>query len=430
MGCEVVATDGPDPVSLASHDAAFPPQPKHAVSVPMKFPIRTVQLLLGCLAAIVAATTFAADQQKHPAEEQGVKSIHADVETRIRFVNKSGRTIKVFWIDYEGTRKPYATLQNGEVYEQEKAYVTHPWLVSDENDNAWYIYYPDAQPRTVEVFGPPGESARQAPAKATIDFEITIDDPMKVLDGQEADVKSNVLTAAHLWAENFAGEATVQILLRIDAEANLGRGSGRSLAASRVKSYGKNVIHEQGASAKIRTGIDSNGDEPDVEIVLHPDYANLLWFDPDPLRREAPVPDDRLDAVSVFLHELGHAWGFNGWLDTTTGELTGEVLSMYDRCVVHDGSDFYFVGLEATKVYGRPILLSRVHNNYHHVGNTTDGPYADLARDLMNGVSFDWGTRYAISPLDLAILADCGVPVKKERYRPAAEETESKPVTK
>jgi len=38
-------------------------------------------------------------------------------------------------------------------------------------------------------------------------------------------------------------------------------------------------------------------------------------------------------------------------------------------------------------------------------------PGSDLIPDLMNGVVFDRGTSYDISPLDLAILADAGVDV-------------------
>ena len=33
-------------------------------------------------------------------------------------------------------------------------FVLHPWLVTDAQDNAWGIYFPDAQPRTVEIPSP------------------------------------------------------------------------------------------------------------------------------------------------------------------------------------------------------------------------------------------------------------------------------------
>jgi hypothetical protein len=106
-----------------------------------------------CLSFLVAWPATLQAEKKHPAEEKGTKSISHDVETFIKFVNKSGKTIKVYWLDYDGDRKLYQTLENGESYEQQ-TFLTHPWLVTDEKDNAWYVYFPDAQPRTVEVVAP------------------------------------------------------------------------------------------------------------------------------------------------------------------------------------------------------------------------------------------------------------------------------------
>jgi uncharacterized protein YvpB len=91
--------------------------------------------------------------KKHAAEEKGAKSVSGDVETVIKFVNKSGKTVKVYWLNYEGGRELYQTVKDGDTYDQ-PTYLTHPWLITDEDDNAWYVYYPDAQPRSVEVVAP------------------------------------------------------------------------------------------------------------------------------------------------------------------------------------------------------------------------------------------------------------------------------------
>jgi hypothetical protein len=254
-----------------------------------------------------------------------------------------------------------------------------------------------------------------------VTFRPTIEDRAKELTEGKTVVEGNLLAAAELWADNLDGKASLEILFRVDRTANAGRGSGASATTSKVKPYGKNIIHEQSMAARIRTGNEPIRDEPDVVIVLHPDYLKTMWFDPEPKRRTARVPTDRLDAVSVFLHEIGHALAFNGWLDPQTGELKGEAMSTYDRYVVHDGQNFYFVGLEALKVYGRPIPLGREHNNYHHVGNTKGGLDAALADDLMNGIVFEFGKRYSISRLDLAIAADTGVSVKKARLHGEAK---------
>ena len=113
-------------------------------------------ILLICLALLTAGVPSAPPVQaekKHPAEQQGIKSINSDVETTIEFVNKSKQTIKVYWLDGEGQRKFLRTVKDGDSYGG-RTYVTHPWLITDENDKAWYVYFSDAQPRIVEVVAP------------------------------------------------------------------------------------------------------------------------------------------------------------------------------------------------------------------------------------------------------------------------------------
>jgi hypothetical protein len=110
-------------------------------------------LVLISLPFVVGCPSLSHAQKKHPAEEKGVKSVNSDVEAKIKFDNKSGKTTKVYWLDFDGNRKLYQTLKDGESYEQE-TFLTHPWVITDENDNAWYVYFADAQPRLVEIVAP------------------------------------------------------------------------------------------------------------------------------------------------------------------------------------------------------------------------------------------------------------------------------------
>ena len=91
--------------------------------------------------------------RKHFAEENHIRSIDGNVATTIKFVNKSKQLIKVYWLDYEGEGKFYAAVKDGGSHEL-KTYLTHPWLITDANENAWYVYFPDAQPRTVKIVSP------------------------------------------------------------------------------------------------------------------------------------------------------------------------------------------------------------------------------------------------------------------------------------
>lgn len=81
----------------------------------------------------------------------------SDVATTIRFANLSKQTIKVYVLGFDGQRQFVAALQDGQSYEASKTSPTHAWLITDENDKAWYVFSPDGQPRTVEIVTPVGK---------------------------------------------------------------------------------------------------------------------------------------------------------------------------------------------------------------------------------------------------------------------------------
>lgn len=115
-------------------------QSKHAIGV--LFAI----VCLGSAVLVQAAT-------QHAAEEAGLKSVENELAATIVFTNSSPKTVKVFWLDFDGKRKLYRTLSAGESYEQ-PTYLMHPWLITDDADNAWWLYFADAQPRTIAIKAP------------------------------------------------------------------------------------------------------------------------------------------------------------------------------------------------------------------------------------------------------------------------------------
>jgi hypothetical protein len=95
-------------------------------------------------------TAFASAQQKHPAEEQGLKSKEELTATFVTFVNKTGMKVQVIWLDFEGKRVHYLTLEPNQEYKQQ-TYLTHPWLITDADGNALDLIMPTAEPRTVRL---------------------------------------------------------------------------------------------------------------------------------------------------------------------------------------------------------------------------------------------------------------------------------------
>jgi hypothetical protein len=58
------------------------------------------------------------------------------------------------------------------------------------------------------------------------------------------------------------------------------------------------------------------------------------------------------------MHELGHAFAFNGWMNPTTGTMPGNYQSTFDEKTYFDGTNFFFTGSEAVGIYGSPAPLT------------------------------------------------------------------------
>jgi hypothetical protein len=250
---------------------------------------------------------------------------------------------------------------------------------------------------------------------AQVEFTVTFKDLPADQTVLAPVIKSNLIAAAQAWADQVdAKPCTIAILFRVDRAANAGRGSGRSVVTARLgnEKDGDKLVSEQGWASKMRTGKRSRGDEPDIEVVLEPTYMKTIWWDPDPSARKAAIPRGKLDSMSVLLHEFGHALAFNGWRDPKTGELPANFISTYDRNVKFEDGNFFYIGPAGTNLWGERIPLAKTRTNYHHFCEEPTGRNAELKADLMNGVVMEYGHRYEIGRLDLAVLEDCGIPLK------------------
>ena len=258
--------------------------------------------------------------------------------------------------------------------------------------------------------------AAAGPAAAQI--SVVFDDPAASYSAYYADLQRLTVAAGSAWTRHFAPasfgtDITVQISF-----AAIATSTGRSLSSAYVGTGAAGQsLYEQGAAHEWRTGVDANGGAPDVQITLGAVgfLQSELWFDPNPLLlASANVPADRTDAFSVLLHEWGHAFAFNGWLDGSTGQAPGNYASTFDAYVTPQqgaaGTTLFFAGPHAASLYGGAVPLT--FGNYGHLGNSggLDGRAGlDLIPDLMNGQVFYRGTRYDVSALDLAIAADAGL---------------------
>jgi hypothetical protein len=241
---------------------------------------------------------------------------------------------------------------------------------------------------------------------AAITFPVTFNDPGNPNAAYYAQITSHVQAAGANWAGYLAGSGSIEV--QVEFTTGISGIDGAPFVTGFVRNNGTRDIYEAGPTYELRTGTDPNGASPDVRIRINPNYlVNTLWFDPNPGLRTDPIPVNHLDGVSLFIHELGHAFVFTGFMDGTTGVLPATYMSTFDEQVQFDGTNFYFIGANAQAKYGSPVPIT--FGNPFHLGNNSPRPGSDLLGDLMNGVVYLYQTRYEISALDLAITKDIGV---------------------
>ncbi|HEV8292195.1 MAG TPA: hypothetical protein VGP94_09735 [Tepidisphaeraceae bacterium] len=250
---------------------------------------------------------------------------------------------------------------------------------------------------------------------AQVIWNVSFDDPGGAWSAYYNDITRNLQAAAREWGRLFDSNASIEIQVKFDP--NVTRAGGGSATTVFLRNTNGLNIFEQGATNEIQTGIDPNGGQPDIILWLQNSYlTDNLWFDPDPASRTAPIPPNRTDAVTVFMHELGHALAFNGWRDWTTGALPGNYASTWDERLYKGPAQYWFFGgANARAVYGSDPPLT--YANIHHFGNFSPGPGSDLEYQLMNGMVFHWQYRYDINNLEVAVLKDIGI--RLETHPPA-----------
>ena len=255
-----------------------------------------------------------------------------------------------------------------------------------------------------------------------LSFQFQIDDPRGEFNAFPL-LRKDLDAAGQVLSRVLGGTGTIQVLVRPDD--SIPRASGTCLGVSGVGQVGGLAVEESAPITAARTGVDPNGPgAPEIVINLNAQsyLKDQVWFDPSGAARTAAVPEDKVDFVTVVLHEMLHGCGFTGYRTVggpNDGQLSGGFESTFDMLTSWgaggDPNVLYFVGPEAMAVYGGPVPLTSqgpsallTSHNYYELGNPARQPGADLVPDLMNGVMYTYGTRYTPSKLDLAMLADLG----------------------
>ncbi len=244
-------------------------------------------------------------------------------------------------------------------------------------------------------------------ACAAPNFTIALDDPAGRFAEASAPIRTNLRAAADALGALLPSNATISILVR--ADESVPRATGRSAAAALLCRRGGRNVYLQGAAAKC-LGVEMLiAPAADIEIALNPVFArDTLWYDPLPRVRVHAVPPDRIDAVSVFTRELLHAFAFNGWADHAAASLPPTYCSTFDERISVRWDGVVFLGPRSSRIVpgGVPLTFGGIYA----VGNQRPSIGSDLLTSVMNGVSFDYGRRYRLTALEVAMLNDAGLP--------------------
>jgi hypothetical protein len=90
--------------------------------------------------------------------EPDLRSLSSEESLHLDFQNTTQSRLTLHWLDFNGRRVPYVTLEPGQSHRQQ-TYVTHPWLAVDTDGSCLRAYLPRASGEyTVRILGPGGRA--------------------------------------------------------------------------------------------------------------------------------------------------------------------------------------------------------------------------------------------------------------------------------
>jgi len=235
-------------------------------------------------------------------------------------------------------------------------------------------------------------------------FNITFDvanspDLASLSSAEQQAVLDTANAAATIWSWYLtAANVTLDLALMVDnslfSGSTLAEGGPANFTRTGADFSGKHV-YESNTAVELRTGVDRNGSASDLHVGLTVNsIRNMMTFKTDDY---AAVTGGRSDALSVFLHEIGHGLGF---VYLTDPSFPG--VGIFDTFVQNG----VFTGPNAEQASGLLSGIPLEPGSESHLAES-----GSTASDLMSP-SLTRGTNIHISALDLGILQDIGVPLR------------------
>lgn len=260
----------------------------------------------------------------------------------------------------------------------------------------------------------------------TVTFSLTLNDIYPPSNPLHTAFAADLAQAAADWSHYLNSNANIRVqvdvgnfpsnagfVIQNDSQDFVPVGSGSPV-------LGRTLVEPWGEYA-LTTGGHVSGSTSDIHIFVS--SSAPLYINPNPAAG-GPVPSGEYDATTMFRKALAYGLGWAS-MTTTNASLADYWETALDHYVqpspggatcVSLGVDLIgameLTGPAAEAVYGGPVPLVTPPQNYHeadvHVGNT---PTIAGSSDMMAVTQNIVGQSLQISPLDLAIMQDAGVPI-------------------
>jgi len=106
-----------------------------------------------------AAKAGTYEEESLPAGRTPRPSLQTGEETTVTFINRTSAPVNLFWIDSDGNRRPYGTIQPGQSHEQH-TFAGHVWLVTGAGGSLLGVYEATETP-AVAIIGASAPARRR-----------------------------------------------------------------------------------------------------------------------------------------------------------------------------------------------------------------------------------------------------------------------------
>ena len=225
-----------------------------------------------------------------------------------------------------------------------------------------------------------------------------------VSEGTIDQIETLIVEAVAVWERYLDTTGSLTVRLEIeegDSDRVLASGgAGGTINGDTPTGQG---VFEPDTIPEVARGVDFNGSAPDGVITV--DLSTLtdgdFYLGGDNATSDADIPAGQFDLFTVLVHEVGHVFGMLSFLPEDGGGFerpsTADTLTNFDTLVGVERGQPVFEGPHAVAEFGGPVPLD---DSISHV----DFP------NLMSP-SVSPGDRQTVAPINLAILADLGIPV-------------------